>query len=43
MIVSGIEKTERKIQPFNVWHKGKIIRFTKTLKEAQNALSSPGY
>jgi hypothetical protein len=38
-VIMGIESTPRKAQPYNIWKRGKIIFFARTLKEAETVLA----
>jgi hypothetical protein len=38
-VIKGIESTPRKAQPYNVWKRGKIIFFARTMKEAETVLA----
>lgn len=38
-MVVGIERTARKLQPYNVWKDGKIIFFARSVEEADSALA----
>jgi len=39
---TGVEKTDRKVQPFNAWKGGHIVRFCYTELEAQDAVRNEG-
>jgi hypothetical protein len=38
-VIKGIEFTLRRIQPYNVYKRGKIIFFARTMKEAETVLA----